>query len=241
MVRGIVYLAGGVLAGAALSENKELVTDVLLSTGNFMKMLSRELLQLEFQGKRMNEVPVVKNVLLYFSSLNIEREYLNDGVTKARGFVRDVVGKQDRIAMEQQGGGAGGAGGGVLATTVKLSIPAAIAAFLYWDKPAREWVWAKTLRAYEEVRRRFENLPTVVGDKKYQEAVQRRLTQDLEELNRCIQSWGGGGWEVVQEEVSKRSVIAVRHLRTWTRDVARKVHGIVVSRFPPGEGKPAVA
>uniref|UniRef100_A0A7S0EEC5 Uncharacterized protein n=1 Tax=Hanusia phi TaxID=3032 RepID=A0A7S0EEC5_9CRYP len=129
-----------------------------------------------------------------------------------------------------------------MVTTLKLSIPAAVAAFLYWDKPAREWVWTRTRRGYEEVRRRVEKLPSVVGDKKYQEAMQRRLTQDLEEINRCIQSWGGEGWELVQEEVSRRSVLAVRHLRTWTRDVARKVHGIVVSRFPPGsEGKPAMA
>eukprot|EP00287_Rhodomonas_sp_CCMP768_P027196 CAMPEP_0202853000 /NCGR_PEP_ID=MMETSP1389-20130828/90256_1 /ASSEMBLY_ACC=CAM_ASM_000865 /TAXON_ID=302021 /ORGANISM="Rhodomonas sp., Strain CCMP768" /LENGTH=268 /DNA_ID=CAMNT_0049531537 /DNA_START=110 /DNA_END=917 /DNA_ORIENTATION=+ len=91
MIRSSAYVLGGVVAGVALTENKEAVGDFLYSAGSFLKSFATELRNVEVSGSKLGEVPGLGQTLEYVSQMELKRESLQLGVDGARTALTDVV------------------------------------------------------------------------------------------------------------------------------------------------------
>mmetsp|Transcript_24285 Transcript_24285/g.47127 ORF Transcript_24285/g.47127 Transcript_24285/m.47127 type:complete len:252 (+) Transcript_24285:199-954(+) len=87
----ILYLLAGAGAGVALSENKELVGQTLFSLLSMAKSAAVTALDVELQGTKLSEVPVLGSVLTYASTMKVDAVMLQQGVDQASAMSKDVV------------------------------------------------------------------------------------------------------------------------------------------------------
>jgi len=175
MIRSSLYVLGGVVAGVALTENKEMVSDVVYSAGGFLKSFATELRNVKIQGTPLGEVPVLSQTLAVLSGMKVERSSVQTGVNRASGLVKDVVGKSDQSGVSQGSGKVS-----YLTLGLFVAVPASI--YLYVDPTARDSARTMSLKAYDKACSGVKVMSKAWQDKEQRDKLWSRVVNDVKEV-----------------------------------------------------------
>lgn len=152
----LLYLAMGAAGGVALSENKELVGVSLISFVNMAKSVAATALDVEVQGSKLSEVPVLGQALSYISNMEVNEELLRQGVNTASALSKEAV-RTVAVKERSTSGGAASSsssssmpsGGTIFASGFFLALGSGTAYCLY-DARARQAVlaYSRTMEVY---------------------------------------------------------------------------------------------
>jgi len=155
----LLYLAAGAAGGVALSENKELVGASLISFLKMAKSVAATALEVEVQGSKLSEVPVLGQALTYVCDMEINEELLRQGVNTASAMSKEAV--RTVAVKDGTSGGASASssssfpsGGSIIASGFFLALGSGTAYCLY-DAKARQAVLAYTRTMEAHVARSF--------------------------------------------------------------------------------------
>mmetsp|Transcript_5768 Transcript_5768/g.11670 ORF Transcript_5768/g.11670 Transcript_5768/m.11670 type:complete len:231 (-) Transcript_5768:281-973(-) len=205
MIRSSAYVLGGVVAGVALTENKEAVGDFLYSAGSFLKSFATELRNVEVSGSKLGEVPGLGQTLEYVSQMELKRESLQLGVDGARTALTDVVRRSNTssksTAVTPAPSSSSSSLPGYLTLGLLVAVPTSI--YLYVDVNAREQAQKLSQQAMVKVKEGLGHLELVTKDEAYRKQILARISSDVKEASETAGKYYTQGKQVAQEQLQK--------------------------------------
>mmetsp|Transcript_8941 Transcript_8941/g.22098 ORF Transcript_8941/g.22098 Transcript_8941/m.22098 type:complete len:240 (-) Transcript_8941:27-746(-) len=180
----LMYIVGGLVGGYALAENKEMVTAAIISMQQISKGFATELMTVKINDTKLGEVPVLKEVLAYMSSLQLSEDGVDQGVSAARVVVRSAISTTGTMVAVGSSSSSppppsyASGGSSILRRMLWLAVPAA-AYYIYSDPELRAQAKLYGRRAAEEANKGIVRAQGAIQDAAYREQLLKRASADL--------------------------------------------------------------